>query len=89
MEEDRKLSRITEYEVSLRALQIELVKMQRHVIAHGHRVLVIFEGREASGKDGTIKRITEHLNPRETPAVALGKPSGRDIASWYFQRYVV
>ena len=69
-------------------LQIELVKIQRHVIKHVHKVLVIFEGRDASGKDGTIKRIVEHLSPRETRVVALGKPSDRDKASWYFQRYV-
>jgi polyphosphate kinase 2 len=76
------------YKASLRGLQIELVKVQRHVIKHGHKVLVIFEGRDAAGKDGTIKRIIEHLSPRETRIVALGKPSDRDTASWYFQRYV-
>lgn len=76
------------YKTSLRELQIELVKVQRHVIKHGHKVLVIFEGRDASGKDGTIKRIVEHLSPRETRVVALGKPSDKDTASWYFQRYV-
>lgn len=75
-------------EQSLRALQVELVKVQRHVIKHEHKVLVIFEGRDAAGKDGTIKRIVEHLSPRETRVVALGKPSDRDNASWYFQRYV-
>jgi polyphosphate kinase 2 len=77
-----------QYDKSLRELQIELVKIQKHVIKHGHKVLVIFEGRDASGKDGTIKRIVEHLSPRETRVVALGKPSDRDSASWYFQRYV-
>src|SRR5580704_7345144 len=66
----------------------QYVKIQKHVIKHGHKVLVIFEGRDASGKDGTIKRIVEHLSPRETRVVALGKPSDRDSASWYFQRYV-
>ncbi len=76
------------YQKVLRDLQIELVKVQRHVIKHGHRVLVIFEGRDAAGKDGTIKSIVEHLSPRETRTVALGKPSDRDNASWYFQRYV-
>ncbi len=75
------------YEASLRALQIELVKVQRHVIKHGHKVLVIFEGRDAAGKNGTIKRIIEHLSPRETRVVALAKPSDKDNASWYFQRY--
>jgi len=76
------------YEAALRDLQIELVKVQKHVIKHDHKVLVIFEGRDASGKDGTIKRIVEHLSPRETRIVALGKPSDRDSTSWYFQRYV-
>ena len=75
------------YTSSLRRLQIELVKIQRHVIKHDHKVLVIFEGRDASGKDGAIKRIVEHLSPRETRVVALGKPSDKDRASWYFQRY--
>jgi polyphosphate kinase 2 len=78
----------TRYEASLRGLQVELVKVQRHVIKHGHKILVIFEGRDASGKDGTIKRIVEHLSPRETRVVALGTPSDKDRASWYFQRYV-
>lgn len=63
------------------------MKIQKHVIKHGHKVLVIFEGRDASGKDGTIKRIVEHLSPRETRVVALGKPSDKDRTSWYFQRY--
>ncbi len=76
-----------DYEAMLRALQIDLVKVQRHVIKHRMKVLVIFEGRDASGKDGTIKRIVEHLSPRETRVVALGKPSDRDRASWYFQRW--
>jgi polyphosphate kinase 2 (PPK2 family) len=75
------------YEAALRELQIELVKVQRHVIKHGHKALVIFEGRDASGKDGTIKRIVQHMSPRETRVVALGKPTDRHQASWYFQRY--
>ena len=77
-----------QYEKALRDLQIELVKIQKHVIKHAHKVLVIFEGRDAAGKDGTIKRIVEHLSPRETRVVALGKPSDRDNTSWYLQRYV-
>ena len=72
------------YEKALRDLQIELVKVQKHVIKHDHKALVIFEGRDAAGKDGTIKRIVEHLSPRETRVVALGKPSDRDNISWYF-----
>ena len=76
------------YKETFRALQIELVKVQKHIIKHGHRILVIFEGRDASGKDGVIKRVVQHLSPRETRVVALGKPSDRDRVSWYFQRYV-
>lgn len=76
------------YKHELRLLQIELVKLQRSIIQSGQRVLVIFEGRDASGKDGVIKRITAHLSPRETRVVALGKPSEREDRSWYFQRYV-
>lgn len=76
------------YEHELLQLQIELVKLQRHVIERGQRVLVILEGRDAAGKDGTIKRIVEHMSPRETRVVALGPPSERDERSWYFQRYV-
>lgn len=76
------------YKKELRRLQIELVKVHRHIIEHGHRVLVIFEGRDAAGKDGTIKRIVEHLSPRETRVVALGKPSDRELGEWYFQRFI-
>lgn len=75
------------YKKALRRLQIGLVKIQRHVISHNHRVLIIFEGRDAAGKDGAIKRIVQHLSPRETRVVALGKPSSHDERSWYFQRY--
>ena len=73
---------------TLRAAQIELVKLQRHVIETEQKVLVIFEGRDAAGKDGTVKRIAQHLSPRETRIVALGAPSDRDRKSWYFQRHV-
>ncbi|MBN8905341.1 MAG: polyphosphate kinase 2, partial [Rhodospirillales bacterium] len=75
------------YAAALHDLQVELVKVQKHTIKHGHKVLVIFEGRDASGKDGAIKRIVRHLSPRETRVVALGKPSDHDRASWYFRRY--
>ncbi len=75
------------YKENLHKLQVELVKLQRHLIKCNHKILVIFEGRDASGKDGTIKRIIQHLSPRETRVVALGKPSDRDRTSWYFQRY--
>jgi polyphosphate kinase len=76
------------YDKVLRELQIELVKLQRHFIKCEDKILIILEGRDASGKDGTIKRVIEHLSPRETRVVALGKPSDRDRSSWYFQRYV-
>ena len=76
------------YQHELRKLQIELVKLQRHLIKCSGRILIILEGRDASGKDGTIKRIVQHLSPRETRVVALGKPSDRERTSWYFQRYV-
>jgi polyphosphate kinase len=76
------------YKDRLRQLQVELVKLQRHFIKCKDKILIIFEGRDASGKDGTIKRIVQHLSPRETRVVALGKPSDRDRTAWYFQRYV-
>ncbi len=71
----------------LHELYIELVKLQKEFIASGLKLLVIIEGRDAAGKDGTIKRITKHLSPRETRVVALGKPSNRQEIEWYFQRY--
>ena len=76
------------YKAELRSLQIELVKLQRHVISHGNKILIVLEGRDAAGKDGSIKRIVKYLSPRETRVVALGKPSDRDLTAWYFQRYV-
>lgn len=66
------------YEAELRLLQIELVKFQSHLIKNGEQLLVILEGRDTAGKDGTIKRITEHLSPRDTRVVALNKPSERE-----------
>src|ERR1700751_1049192 len=77
-----------EYAHELRRLQIELVKLHHHVIAHDLKVLVILEGRDSAGKDGTIKRIVAHLSPRETRVVAPGKPSNREESEWYFQRFV-
>ncbi len=76
------------YESELRELQIQLVKLQKSLISNGDQILVILEGRDTAGKDGTIKAITEHLSPRETRVVALGKPSDAENAEWYFQRYV-
>jgi polyphosphate kinase 2 len=77
-----------DYRSELRILQVELVKLQRHFIGCGDKILVILEGRDAAGKDGVIKRIVEHLSPRETRVVALGVPSDREASAWYFQRYV-
>ncbi|PWE20120.1 polyphosphate kinase 2 [Aliarcobacter skirrowii] len=77
-----------EYQKQLTLLQIELLKLQNYVKEKGLKVLVIFEGRDAAGKGGTIKRITEHLNPRGARIVALEKPSDVEKTQWYFQRYV-
>ena len=77
-----------EYEKELRELQVELLKFQNHVKDKGLKILMIFEGRDAAGKGGTIKRITEHLNPRGARVVALEKPSEKEATQWYFQRYV-
>ena len=76
------------YEEELNKLQIELLKWQKHVIADEQRVLLLFEGRDAAGKGGTIKRIIEHMNPRGARVVALLKPSDRERTQWYFQRYI-
>jgi polyphosphate kinase 2 len=76
------------YEEELHKLQIELLKMQRQVKGEGLRLLMLFEGRDAAGKGGTIKRITEHLNPRGTRVVALLTPSDTEKTQWYFQRYM-
>ena len=77
-----------DYEAQLHMLQVELVKLQRHFIGCGDKILVLVEGRDAAGKDGGIKRVVEYLSPRETRVVALGKPSDRERRGWYFQRYV-
>ena len=76
------------YEKELAKLHIELVKLQRWVKQKGLKVVVLFEGRDAAGKGGTIKRISEPLNPRVCRVVALGTPSDREKTQWYFQRYV-
>jgi polyphosphate kinase 2 len=76
------------YDAELRLLQIELVKVQRQIISSGNKLLIILEGRDTAGKDGTVKCITEHLSPRETHVVALGIPTSRESGEWYFQRYV-
>ena len=76
------------YENELYRLQAELVKMQAWVSDQGARVMVVFEGRDAAGKGGTIKRVTQYLNPRVAGIVALGAPTEREQSQWYFQRYV-
>jgi polyphosphate kinase 2 len=76
------------YENELRLLQIELVKLQRHISNHNMRVAVIFEGRDAAGKGGNIRRFMEHLNPRSSRLVALNKPTDVEKGQWYFQRYI-
>jgi polyphosphate kinase len=77
-----------QYEVEKRRLQIELLKLQYWVKDTGEELVILFEGRDAAGKGGTIKRFTEHLDPRGTRVVALDKPSEREQTQWYFQRYV-
>jgi polyphosphate kinase 2 (PPK2 family) len=77
-----------EYEARKRQLQIELLKMQKWIKATEGKVVLLFEGRDAAGKGGTINRLTENLNPRGARVVALDKPSDRERTQWYFQRYV-
>ena len=77
-----------DYERELHDLQIELLKMQSKVRSDGMRIVMLFEGRDAAGKGGTIKRFTEHMNPRGARVVALEKPSDKERTQWYFQRYV-
>ncbi len=76
------------YRRELRRLQIELVKLQEHIVNSGLKVVVLFEGRDGAGKGGTIKRIVEPTNPRVVKVVALGTPTERERSQWYFQRYV-
>lgn len=77
-----------DYEDTLQELQIELARLQASVKENGDRICVIFEGRDAAGKGGTIKRVRENLNPRIARVVALSKPSDREASEWYFQRYI-
>ncbi|MFC4223841.1 polyphosphate kinase 2 [Lysinibacter cavernae] len=84
---DTKITR-KEYEKAKRKLQIEMLKLQAWAKESGNKVVIIFEGRDAAGKGGAIKRFTEHLNPRGARVVALEKPTERELGQWYFQRYV-
>ncbi len=83
---DERMQR-SDYEEQKRLLQIELLKLQKWSQAHGHRHVIVFEGRDAAGKGGTIKRFMEHLNPRGARVVALEKPTEKERTQWYFQRY--
>jgi len=82
------VDRILDYESDLKLLQIELVKLQQWVLNNRKRVIIIFEGRDAAGKGGIIRRFTEHLNPRSVRQVALNKPTEIERGQWYFRRYV-
>ena len=84
----RKVLKIMKYEKELDALQIELLKLQDHVVKNKQRVAILFEGRDAAGKGGTIRRFIEHLNPRANRVVALSKPTEEEQGQWYFQRYI-
>ena len=83
-----KALRILNHESKLEKLQEELIKLQQWVEAKGEKLVVIFEGRDAAGKGGAIRRITQHLNPRELNVVALSKPTDEEKNQWYFQRYI-
>jgi polyphosphate kinase 2 len=84
----KRAARALQYERELRQLQVELVKLQRDVQMNGRRVAIVFEGRDAAGKGGAIRRFVEHLNPRSMRVVALPKPTEVEKGQWYFQRYV-
>ncbi len=77
-----------DYEEALHAAQVELVKFQAHVKEAGERIVIVFEGRDAAGKGGTIKRFREYMNPRSARVVALSKPTETEAGQWYFQRYI-
>lgn len=83
-----KAIRIMNYESKLKKLQVELRKLQEWVESSNEKVVIIFEGRDAAGKGGAIRRITQHLNPREFKVVALPKPTEEEQGEWYFQRYI-
>jgi polyphosphate kinase 2 len=83
-----KVVRIMNYENKLKSLQVELIKLQKWVGQNKEKVVILFEGRDAAGKGGAIRRITQHLNPREFKVVALPKPTEVELGQWYFQRYI-
>lgn len=82
------MSKSDDYDAELAKLQLALVHYQQAAIESGEKAIIVLEGRDAAGKDGTIKRLTEHLSPRNTRVAALPKPSDRERSQWYFQRYV-
>lgn len=82
------MTKTRDYDEELRDLQIALIALQKHAIAEGWKLLAIFEGRDAAGKDGAISRITQHLHRRQTTVIALPKPTPSQASEWYFQRYV-
>lgn len=86
--EPKKVLNTIKYEHKIEGLQEELIKMQQWVVANGKRVCILFEGRDAAGKGGAIRRINHHLNPRNYRVVALDKPTEQERGQWYFQRYV-
>jgi polyphosphate kinase 2 len=86
--DQKKILGYLKYLRELRLLQVELVKFQRDIVKHDRRVMILFEGRDAAGKGGAIKRFTAHLNPRAMQVVALPKPTELEKGQWYFQRYV-
>lgn len=88
MLEPRKVLRNVKYEREVENLQVELIKLQQWVIKNNKRVCLLFEGRDAAGKGGAIRRITHHLNPRNYRVVALPKPTEEEKNQWYFQRYI-
>ncbi|SNR50125.1 polyphosphate kinase 2, PA0141 family [Lutibacter agarilyticus] len=83
-----KALRYVRYEKKLKKLQVELIRLQSWAIDENERIIVVFEGRDAAGKGGAIRRITERMNPRQLRIVALSKPSEDEKTQWYFQRYV-
>src|ERR1700753_141557 len=85
---DREYDDKHDYDHELHKLQIDVVMLQRHFLRKNERVLIILEGRDGAGKDGTIKRLTEHMSPRDTRVHAPGKPSSREETEWYFQRFI-
>lgn len=84
----QRVLRYLKYENRLKKLQEELIKLQKWVKKNDEKIVIVFEGRDAAGKGGAIRRVTEHLNPREFKVVALPKPTEEEKGQWYFQRYV-